>query len=71
MNTEVISNKYLGVVVSVKGTIFAHPCDGSDEAAKIHEAARERGDWPYTHLYEGDDVEDIVWKLRSSEEAFA
>ena len=60
--------KYLGVAVSVKGTIFAHTCDGSPEAAAIHNAACERGDWPYQHLYQGDDVVAVVEALRSADE---
>lgn len=58
--------KYLGVAVSVTGRIFAHPCDGTPDA---HRAAMERGDYPYTHLYEGDDICAIVAQMREEEEA--
>ena len=60
--------KYLGVAVSIKGTIFAHPCNSSAAAEAIHNAARERGDWPYQHLYDGDDIIAIVEALRAADE---
>ena len=53
--------KYLGVAVSRSGQVFSHPCDGAPEA---HMAAVERGDYPYTHLYEGDSVIEIVAKMQ-------
>ena len=49
--------KYLGVAVSIKGNIFAHPMDGTPD---VHVAAKARGDYPYWHLYAGDNVLDIV-----------
>ncbi len=49
--------KYLGVAVSDRGNVFLHPADGTPEADA---AARARGDFPYTHLYEGDNVLDVI-----------
>lgn len=56
--------KYLGVAVAVTGRVFAHPADGSEEAARAHRAAKERGDYPYAHLYEGDNVCTTVSEMR-------
>lgn len=49
-------SRYLGVAVSVGGRIFAHPADGSSAAEEADRLAKARGDYPYAHLYEGDDV---------------
>lgn len=59
------SEKYLGVVVSITGRIFAHPADGTPEADRD---ARERGDYPYTHLYQGDDVIAIIEAMRDEDQ---
>ena len=56
--------KYLGVAVAITGRVFHHPCDGTPDA---HEAARERGDYPYQHLYEGDDALAAVAEMRSEQ----
>lgn len=53
--------KYLGVAVSASGRVFEHPCDGTPDADR---AAKARGDYPYTHLYEGDDVCAIVVQMQ-------
>ena len=53
--------KYLGVAVAVTGRVFAHPCDGTPEADT---AAKARGDFPYQHLYEGDDICAIVAQMK-------
>ena len=53
--------KYLGVAVSIAGRVFAHPCDGTPDADR---AAKERGDYPYCHLYQGDDICAIVAQMR-------
>jgi hypothetical protein len=68
---EDIMSKYLGVAVSVRGQVFAHPCDGSTSAAAAHKAAIERGDYPYQHLYEGDNVNYIVCELQMQQDAEA
>jgi len=52
---------YLGVAVSIAGRVFAHPGDGTPDADA---AARARGDYPYVHLYEGDDVDDVLRTMR-------
>ena len=52
---------YLGVAVSINGNVFKHPMDGTSAA---HDAARERGDYPYQHLYEGDNIPDIVAQMQ-------
>ena len=62
-NTNTTDARYLGVAVSVKGNIFYHPCDGSEAAEAADRGARERGDYPYTHLYEGDDVLAVVEEM--------
>lgn len=54
---------YLNVAVSIHGRIFYHPCDGSAAAIEANRAAKERGDYPYQHLYEGDNVADIVQNM--------
>lgn len=67
-NTYIMENnetehkpKYLGVAVSKKGRIFSHPANPLDDTA--HLAAKARGDYPYTHLYDGDDVHDAIDKM--------
>ena len=52
---------YLGVAVGITGRIFAHPGDGTPDADA---AARARGDYPYVHLYEGDDIAEALAELR-------
>jgi phosphoserine phosphatase len=64
---QTVTVKYLGVAIAVTGEIFSHPCDGSEEAYAIHEAARERGAYPYQHLYEGDSIPDILAELREGD----
>ena len=60
--------KYLNVAVSINGRIFYHPCDGSAAAVKAHQAAVARGDYPYQHLFEGDNVADLVANMLDEEE---
>lgn len=59
---------HLKVAVSIKGNIFYHPCDGSAAAIKAHKAACQRGDYPYQHLFEGDNVDDIVQQMLDAQE---
>lgn len=59
-----MSETYLGVAVSIKGTVFAHPGDGSPGARAADQAARARGDYPYAHLYEGDNIEATVAEMQ-------
>jgi hypothetical protein len=54
-------DKYLGVAVSHRGIIFAHAGSGDNAA---NDAARGRGDWPYMHLYEGDDIVAAIAELQ-------
>ena len=56
---------YTGYAVSVKGTIFRHPLDGSDEARRTHQWAKANGEYPYTHIYEGDNMEGILYALQN------
>jgi len=58
--------KYLGVAVAINGRVFTHPCDGTPEADR---AAKARGDYPYTHLYEGDDICAIVAQMKEEDAA--
>ncbi len=59
---------YRTVAVSINGRIFYHPCDGSAAAIAIHAAAVARGDTPYTHLFEGDIVADLVQNMLDEEQ---
>lgn len=64
-----MTTKYLGIAVAITGRVFAHPCDGSPVAAAAHDAAIARGDYPYTHLYEGDDILSLVAEMRQEQGA--
>ena len=55
--------KHLSVAVAINGNVFYHPCDGSAAAIEADRAAKARGDYPYTHLWEGDNVNDIVQNM--------
>ena len=59
---------HLKVAVSIHGRIFYHPCDGSAAAIKADRAAKARGDYPYQHLFEGDNVDDIVQNMLDEQE---
>lgn len=59
--------EYLNVAVSVKGNIFYHPGPKTKYAfmsKQIHEWAKTTGNYPYQHLYEGDNVQDIIDEMQ-------
>ena len=58
--------RYTGYALSVNGTIFKHPMDGSAAARDAHQWAKMNGEYPYCHLYEGDNVADALYVLKNS-----
>ena len=64
-NGEVeLVGKPLHVVVTRNGRIFHHPEDGT---ATVHEKLKAAGEYPYQHLYEGDNVSYIVEELNTED----
>ena len=57
------NGKPLFVSVAVTGVVFAHP----GNSFEIHQWAKASGNYPYQHLYQGDNVAEIVSQLRSDE----
>jgi hypothetical protein len=55
---------YLGIAVALNGTVFAHPADNSPEAENIHRAAISAGNYPYTHVYKGDNVLELIDEMQ-------
>lgn len=55
---------YLHVAVSVKGNIFYHPGPNHFLSKEIHEWAKMTGNYPYQHLYEGDNVALIIDEMQ-------
>ena len=62
-------DRRLYMAVSIKGVIFAHPGFPHPEAYAVDEWAMTTGNWPYYHLYWGDDILQIVSKMQQEQEA--